>query len=168
MIQQTTAALSPAGRPAVRYFGPGASWQRRYEAAREEFADWRKRLELRLRSDELSPALEGHFAKYRKLVPSLALINHLAHGGEGAVGQPALRKALAFSRYLESHAHRVYGAADMVELAAGEAILARIRAGELADGFTARDVHQRGWSGLTERDWVQAELDLLVDLNCRA
>jgi hypothetical protein len=52
----------------------------------------------------------------------------------------------------------------MIELAAGEAILARIRAGELADGFTARDVHQRGWSGLTERDWVKAGLDLLVDL----
>jgi Protein of unknown function (DUF3987) len=135
------------------------------EAAREQFADWRKRLELRLRSGELSPALEGQFAKYRKLVPALALINHLADGGEGSIGLAALRKALAFSRYLESHALRVYGAADMIELAAGQAILNRIRAGELTDGFTARDVHQRNWSGLTERDWVQAGLDLLVDLD---
>jgi Protein of unknown function (DUF3987) len=135
------------------------------EAAREQFADWRKRLELRLRSGELSPALEGHFAKYRKLVPALALINHLADGDEGSIGLAALRKALAFSRYLESHALRVYGAADMIELAAGQAILNRIKAGELTDGFTARDVHQRNWSGLTERDWVQAGLDLLVDLD---
>jgi hypothetical protein len=133
------------------------------EDAREEFVAWREQLELRLRSHELSPALEGHFAKYRKLVPALALINHLADGGKGTVGRAALRKALAFSLYLESHALRVYGAADMVELEAAEAILAHIKAGDLADGFTARDVHQRNWSNLTERHWVQAGLDLLVD-----
>jgi Protein of unknown function (DUF3987) len=133
------------------------------EDAREEFVDWRQQLELRLRSGELSPALEGHFAKYRKLVPALALINHLADGGKVTVGRAALRKALAFSVYLESHAQRVYGAADMVELAAGEAILLHIKAGDLADGFTARDVHRHGWSNLTERDAVQAGLNLLVD-----
>jgi putative DNA primase/helicase len=105
------------------------------DPAREEFVDWRGRLELRLRSGELSPALEGHFAKYRKLVPALALINHLADGGKGTVGRAALRKALAFSLYLESHALRVYGAADMVELEAAEAILAHIKAGDLADGL---------------------------------
>ena len=58
----------------------------------------------------MSPALEGHVAKYRKLVPALALINHLADSGDGLVGIEALLKALAFSRYLESHARRVYGA----------------------------------------------------------
>ena len=135
------------------------------ETAAGEFVDWRTDLERRLRSHELSPALEGHFAKYRKLVPALALINHLADGVEGAVGPSALRKALAFSRYLETHAQRVYGAADMVELAAGEAILGHVRKGDLVDGFTARDVHQHGWSKLTERAWVHAGLDLLVDLD---
>ncbi len=135
------------------------------EIARGEFVEWRSDLERRLRRHELSPALEGHFAKYRKLVPALALINHLADGVEGAIGCSALRKALAFARYLESHAQRVYGAADMVEITAGEAILGHIRKRDLADGFTARDVHQHGWSKLTERTWVQAGLDLLVDLD---
>jgi hypothetical protein len=135
------------------------------EASRREFVDWRSDLERLLRSGEMSPALEGHFAKYRKLVPALALINHLADGGEGTIGLSALRKALAFSKYLESHARRVYGAADMVELAAGEAILGHVRKRELIDGFTARDVHQHGWSNLTERAWVHAGLDLLVDLD---
>ena len=55
----------------------------------------------------MSPALEGHVAKYRKLVPALALINHLADSGDGLVGIEALLKALAFSRYLENHARRV-------------------------------------------------------------
>ena len=120
------------------------------DAAREEFVDWRDNLERRLRNHELSPALEGHFAKYRKLVPALALINHLADGGKGAVGQPALHKAIAFSVYLESHARRIYGAADVIEVTAAKAILAHIRQGELKDGFTARDVHRHGWSKLTE------------------
>jgi putative DNA primase/helicase len=133
------------------------------QEARAEFLAWRRPFERRLRSGELSPALQGHFAKYRKLVPALALINHLADGGKETVGRAALRKALAFSVYLESHAQRIYGAADMVELAAGEAILLHIKAGDLTDGFTARDVHRHGWSNLTERDAVQAGLNLLVD-----
>jgi putative DNA primase/helicase len=37
-------------------------------------------LEKRLRGD-LHPALESHLAKYRKLVPALALICHLVDGG---------------------------------------------------------------------------------------
>jgi hypothetical protein len=53
------------------------------DAAFEELTHWRENPERRLRSHELSPAIEGHFAKYRKLVPALALINHLADGGKG-------------------------------------------------------------------------------------
>ena len=40
----------------------------------------------------------------------------------------------------------------------------RIQSGDLQDGFTARDVHQRGWAHLTEREHVGAGLNLLVDL----
>ena len=53
------------------------------EAARVDFLAWRMDLERRLRSGEMSPALEGHLAKYRKLVPSLALINHSQTGARG-------------------------------------------------------------------------------------
>jgi hypothetical protein len=41
------------------------------------FLEWRTDLERRLRSSGLPPALESHLAKYRKLVPALARINHL-------------------------------------------------------------------------------------------
>jgi hypothetical protein len=135
------------------------------EAAHEDFLGWRADLERRLRSGEMSPALEGHLAKYRKLVPSLALINHLADGGTGPVSHLALLKALAAAHYLESHAHRVYGSRFESELAAAKAILKHIRNGDLKDGFTARDVHQRGWAHLTEREQVGAGLGLLVDLD---
>ena len=142
-----------------------APYLRLEEAAHEVLLGWRTDLERRLRSGEMSPALEGHLAKYRKLVPSLALINHLADGGTGPVSHRALLKALAAAHYFESHARRVYGSASESELAAAKAILKHIRNGDLKDGFTARDVHQRGWAHLSEREQVGAGLSLLVDLD---
>jgi putative DNA primase/helicase len=133
--------------------------------AHGKFLEWRSELEGRLRSGELSPALEGHLAKYRKLVPALALINHIADAGAGEVGQKSLLRAIAFAKYLESHARRVYGAVAEGEIAAAKAILRHIRSGELEDNFTARDVYRRGWGHLSERDQVGAGLALLVDLD---
>ena len=135
------------------------------EEAAAEFLDWRRGLERRLRSDELSPALEGHLAKYRKLVPALALVDHLTEGGMGNVGAEALARALDMAEYLETHARRVYGATDAVDVIAAEAILAHIRRGDLQDNFSCRDVHQKDWSRLTDRDHVQRGIDLLVDLD---
>jgi hypothetical protein len=138
------------------------------DEAAADFLEWRAGLEKRLRSGELSPALEGHLAKYRKLVPALSLINHLAdidEDGKGAVSKASLLRALSFASYLESHARRLYASASEAETSAAKAILKRVRSGELKDGFTARDVHQHGWSHLTERDQVSAGLCLLVDLD---
>jgi Protein of unknown function (DUF3987) len=135
------------------------------EKAAAEFLDWRTGLERRLRSDELSPALEGHVAKYRKLVPALALIDHLVEAGASDVGKESLLRALAMAEYLETHARRVYGATDSVDIIAAEAILTHIRRGDLKDGFTARDIQRHGWSRLTDRDHIQRGLDLLVELD---
>jgi hypothetical protein len=113
----------------------------------------------------LHPALESHLAKYRKLVPGLALINHLADGEEGMVGKQALARALGFAGYLETHARRAYGAGPEAETAAAKAVLSHIRKGDLKDGFSAREIQRRGWSHLTDRDQVQAGLNLLCDLD---
>jgi putative DNA primase/helicase len=133
------------------------------EAAIEIFADWRANLERRLRSGGISPALESHLAKYRKLVPSLALVIYLAGGGKGPVDDISTLRAVNFVTYLETHAVRLYSAGISAEAAAARAILARIRRGELADGFTARDVKQKDWAGLTIANDVQAALDLLTE-----
>ena len=134
--------------------------------AHEIFVEWREELERRLRSDELSPALEGHLAKYRKLVPALALINHLCDNQDGGpVAREAVTRALAFSGYLEGHARRVYHSSLEGELAAAKAILEHLRAGRLKDGFTARDIQRHDWSHLTEREQIGAGLTLLVELD---
>ncbi len=129
------------------------------------FLDWRTELERRLRSGDLDPALESHLAKYRKLVPSLALISHLADGCEGPVSEAAMLRSLSLAEYLETHAVRAYGVGLEAEVAAAKAILTHIRKGDIEDGFRARDIHRRGWSKLTDRGQVQAGLDLLCDLD---
>ncbi len=135
-------------------FAPGAL---------EAFTEWRTAWETRLRSGELHPALESHFAKYRKTVPALALILHLAEqGASGPVALPATLRALAWAEYLEAHAIRCYGATVAGELSAARRILGRIKDGELADGFKARDIDRARWSGLTDREMVRAALELLV------
>jgi hypothetical protein len=138
----------------------------RFDAtAQEVFTEWRGDLEYRLRNGDLSPSLESHLAKYRKLVPSLALISHLADGGIGRIGETALVRALAFAEYLETHARRAYGSGSEAEAATAKAIVSRIRTGDLVDGFTARDVYRNGWSNLSDREAVQSGLDMLLDLD---
>jgi hypothetical protein len=47
----------------------------RFEAGAQKIFDaWRDDLEQRLRSEEMTPTLEAHVAKYRSLMPSLALL----------------------------------------------------------------------------------------------
>ena len=131
------------------------------DVARGEFSRWRADLKRRLRAEDLAPALESHFATYRSLVPALALINWLADDGTGPVGEAALMRA----EYLESHARRAYSAGLSNEAATAKLILARIRKGELADGFTAREIQRKAWSGLTEIDALKAGIELLADLD---
>jgi hypothetical protein len=63
-------------------------------------------------------------------------------------------RALAFIEYLETHAKRAYGASSEAETAAAKTILSKIRAGELMDSFTARDIYRKQWSNLSDRDAV--------------
>ena len=44
----------------------------------------------------------------------------------------------------------------MSDAATAKAILARIRKGELQDGFAARDIRRREWSGLTDTGQIKA------------
>jgi putative DNA primase/helicase len=135
------------------------------EAAHDDFLGWRADLERRLRGGELSPAFEGHLAKYRKLVPALALINHITDCQEGDVTQKSLVRALSFAAYLESHARRIYRSSLEAEVSAAKAILKHIKAGDLVGDFTARDILRHDRAHLTDREQAAAGLSLLVELD---
>jgi len=133
------------------------------EDAQNEFDRWRARLEQKIREPELSSHLKAHLAKYRGLVPRLALVCHLANGGVGPVSVEAWVMAGYWADYLESHARRVYAALETDNTDTAELILRRIRKGDLPHAFTARDIYRNEWSGLKDRERVEQALKLLTD-----
>lgn len=133
-------------------------------AALIEFQEWRKNLEQRLRG-ELHPAIESHLSKYRKLIPSLALILHLANRGIGPVSKRATLQALAWGNYLETHMSRAYGSISQPAVTVAKAILKKIKRGDLKSPFTTTDVWRPGWTNLNDREQVLLGLQLLEDYN---
>lgn len=131
--------------------------------AYDVFLAWRTNLEHRLRSGEMHAALESHLAKYRKLVPGLALICHLADGGTGLIGVASIRRAIAWAEYLESHARRAYGSGPTATAATAKAILAKIQSGDIKPEFRSHDVWRPAWSKLSDRDAVVAGLAMLEE-----
>jgi putative DNA primase/helicase len=138
----------------------------RFDAdAQAEFDTWRHGLEMRLRSGTVHPAFEAHLAKYRSLVPSIALICHLVNGAVGPVSLDACATAIAWAEYLESHAARIYGALLRSGDAAAGELAKHILAGDLGQVFTSREVQRHGWTGLTEREGVAEAIEILVELD---
>lgn len=148
--------FDPDGIPFVR-FSP--------LTAQPMFNDWRTTLEQRLRSGQEHPAIESHLTKFRSVVPTLALLIHLADTRGGLVGDDALAKAIRWATYLESHARRMYGAAVSADVSAAKALAQKIIAGELGEQFTLRDVYRQAWSGLSGREDVQQAVDVLTDFD---
>lgn len=144
--------------------GPlGVPFLRFAEDAQEVFTDWRDRLEQRLRTGQLHSAMTAHLAKYRGLIPRLALICHIGNRHEGPVTLEATRQALAWADYLETHASRAYASLSLDNTEAARAIWRRVKKGDLPQPFTARDIQQKGWSGLTDTARIAAGLGALCD-----
>ncbi|MGZ8241297.1 MAG: DUF3987 domain-containing protein [Methylobacter sp.] len=148
-----------------------ANWEGFKEPARFShdaqalFDDWFKRLHLEVRSDDIRPAIESHYAKYKSLIPSLAVLIHLADDSSHSaiVGIDAIKKAIAWSDYLKSHAERVYSSALDPTDANAKTILTKIESGRLVDNFSAGDILRGGWTGLDSLDNVKSALTRLID-----
>ncbi len=135
------------------------------DAARACFVEWREAFEAKQRGSEEHPALVAHFAKYRKLVPTLALIMHLASRGTGPVKETALLRALSWAELLESHARRAYASIQQARTEAARALLVKIRTGVVPNPIRPRDVYLKGWSGLSDPEDVRRAIELLEDLD---
>jgi len=156
-------ALTPESAGA-EFDGKERPFLRFSAAGQTVFDDWIIDLETRL--PNLSPLIQQHVSKYRSLMPSLALLFHLIAVADGTakpgrVSEKAAMMAAEWCEFLEAHARRIYamasdGATDGAELIAQ-------RFGQLDNPFTARDVHQKRWMGLTERADVDSALARLED-----
>lgn len=136
--------IDPAAVGAETPAEGGLPFLRFTPAAQEVFTEWRGELERRLRKGDLPSMLEAHLAKYRSLIPSLALLIHLADIGRGQVGENALLMACAWGEYLESHARRLYAPALSPSTTAARALAKHIKAGDLEEVFTPGLSSRRG------------------------
>ncbi len=127
------------------------------------FSQWMEGLERKLRGGELEPPLMAHLAKYRGLIPRLALLCHIANDATGPVSPDALQMAVRWGDYLESHARRAYGALSLDNVSAARSIWRRVKRGDLPQPFTARDIQRKGWSGLAQKERVEAGLKALCE-----
>lgn len=91
-VYRRLAAIDPPSVPRFRFA----------EDAQQLFIAWLIELEQRLRDASLHPALVCHLAKYRKLMPSLALLFELADGETETqtVSLQHARQAAAWREYL--------------------------------------------------------------------
>ena len=132
--------------------------------AQDRFDVWRAELEKILRSDCDHPAFEAHLAKYRKLVPALALVLHLANRDTGPVTLAALEQSLLWANYLESHARRIYSAVLRPDAGAARELAKHLQRGDLPAKFTLRETYRKGWTGLASKEDAEAATEILCDL----
>ena len=133
------------------------------EDAQDIFDGWRKEFESELRTGDLHPAMESHLSKYRKLVPAIALVCAIVDM-EQEVSASSVLRALAWSEYLRSHAERAYSAGARPTTDGAKALLEKIRAGAIKDGFKPADVYLKGWQFLGNTEDAHSSIGLLVDL----
>jgi hypothetical protein len=149
--------------------------------AQPAFVKWLMAHEKRVAAED-SPLMAEHLSKYRKLVPALALIFYLidiaskpappptkppkspvGRRREPRIGKGYVQLALRWATVLETHARRIYLMGTDYRVAAAKSLARKIEAGEILDGFTARDVYRSGWTNLVDSDLVKEACDELED-----
>lgn len=155
---QKLANMAEADTPTILNFSP---------EAQTIFNEWWDDLEnSKLRNTDDHPALIAHLAKYRSLLPSLALIIHLVDTCDTeitAVSEMAIIKACGWCDYLESHARRIYHDATNSPLKTAKLILNKIKGGKLSNGFNPREINRKCWTGLTDTAEVKEGIETLID-----
>lgn len=141
--------------------------------AQELFTEWRSDLESRLRStDSQSPVFESHLAKYRSLVPSLALVFHLVENykkesidTEDVIETSSLRMALEWAQFLEAHARKVYSDALFPHSRAAKTLAIKIAQNQVRDKDSLRSIYRRHWAMLDSLDKLEAAIAILESAN---
>ena len=149
--------LGSPENPLVMRFSPSAQLM---------FRDWMEDIQAEARSGNVSSVMESHLLKMPKTIASLALIFELVEGGRFNIGDMAMGMALVWVKYLACHAKRLYSAGQTMAQDGARLIIERRN--ELPRLFTVRDIHQKRWARLTDREAVLSAIEILTDVNyCR-
>lgn len=137
---------------------------RQSDAAQGLFREWLTEHQKKIRSSGMHPAIESHLLKMPEAVLSIALLCELADNPAAElIGEKAMLRALAWSDYLRGHVSRLYHTASSPEVEAARTILRKRT--ELPDGFTAREIGRKGWTGIESAQVATDALELLTDLH---
>jgi len=134
------------------------------DIAQQRFDQWMYVRENILRQNQYDAVMESHLTKYRSLIPSLALLIHIAEMKTAPVDIDALEKAIKWGDYLATHAHRIYASACGTADSPENLLAGKIENGHVADRFTTRDISEHHWSGLNKKTIVQEAVKKLVEL----
>jgi putative DNA primase/helicase len=136
--------------------------------AQEFFQEWMTELETVLRSDTFdTPSFTSHVAKYRSLMPSLALIFHLLD----CVSNRQSKRCQFSQRAKSSSLVQLSASARRKNLPNSDAIGIRHSPRNSQENpiegfrreFTARDIYGKHWSKLSKPKDVQNGLEILVE-----
>lgn len=127
------------------------------------FIDWCTELHCVHIAQEQNPLMAQHWGKFEKLFCAVSLILHLAEGSIGPITARSALRAAAWCQYLAGHARRIYGLLETAKVSTARMLSRRLAEGKLSDGFTARDVLRKQWTGLTTTLQVEAALGLLEE-----
>ena len=136
--------------------------------AQKVFIEWLGNLQnVKLKDD--NNLMVEHLSKYRSLIPSLALLFHIVECVDGDdygdISADCATLAARWCEYLESHARRIYGMNATPAQTTAMILLKRIKAGDLPNPFTAKDVYRKCWHGLGSREEVESACNVLIDAN---
>lgn len=149
--------LGSPENPLVMRFSPSAQLM---------FRDWMEDIQAEARSGNVSSVMESHLLKMPKTIASLALIFELVEGGRFNIGDMAMGMALVWAKYLASHAKRLYSAGQTMAQDGARLIIERRN--ELPRLFTVRDIHQKRWAKLADREAILSAMEILTNTNhCR-
>lgn len=133
------------------------------DQAQQVFNAWLLANEQLLGSGRIDHARQSHLAKYRSLIPALALLFHLLDSHDDGVCEVCIIKAIGFAKFLKRHADRIYASISGHDQEAARSLARHLIDGDLSQGFTCRSVVMKGWSGLSNKARAQEALDALVE-----
>jgi putative DNA primase/helicase len=152
--------------------------------AQEVFINWWNRMAAKRAASNKIEAIESHYAKFKSLLPSLALIFQLfddadrrlfedeVHGSRKpapcVVDAINTQRAVRFCKWLVPHAERSYGC--MQNSVGVETLTTKIRTGKLeikpgewVDSFSYTDILRKEWKGLHNKEDLMTALGVLRD-----
>lgn len=170
-VDRLTVALTTLdtdAHPAIEHHDGRIPGLRFSADAQFEFNEWLTAHMQRIRSGKLDgyPAFQAHLGKYTDLLGKLALLFHLLDAAEtgvlGPVSLDALKLAIRWVEYLEMHARKIY-AAELENMPVSVRELAtRLRAGDVQDGTSIRDLSRKNWKNLSTREAMATAIEYLT------